>query len=336
MGQNLTTSEIDKTAAFYILQMDFQSLEKMSDENFCKSIQSILVKVIEKHFKGMDLIDLERRMREGQKDLPFSLDNTEIKDSKQVCKEVSTFFLQIANIYSAIVSILNPVFYKNGAKESTPWFMMKSRKEADSIEAYGICESILESFTSNAELFERLYFDTWENGSFTKMSEHAAQEYQNDLQNFYQGFTGLGERPASLKRFSDFNSSFFSQHFSNEDKNEKANENVLSIYGHKVKEATKEILEKQDELMDILNELFSKEFDDTNGDYTVRINPTLTAQKLQEIMHRTRKIILELHSICTENNNEITNIYQSFVQERTAKTLENQIKDLQAKQRELV
>jgi len=68
----------------------------------------------------------------------------------------------------------------------------------------------------------------------------------------------------------------------------------------------------------------------------VKINPNLTAQKLQEIMHRTRKIILEIHSLCLKNNTEITNIYHSFVQERTVKTLENQIKNLQAKQRELV
>jgi len=241
MGQNLTTSEIDKIAAFYILQMDFQSLEKMSDESFCKSIQSVLVKVIERHFKGTDLIYLERRTREGQKNEPFSLDTIEIKDSKLVCKEVSTFFLQIANIYSAIVSILNPVFHRVGVKESTPWFLIKSNRKAESIEAYGICESVLDSFVSNAELFERLYFDTWEDGSFTEMSEMAKEEYQNDLEHFYQGFTGLREKPSSLKSFSDFNSSFFSQHLKN--KEEKVNEDVLSVYGHKVREATKEILE---------------------------------------------------------------------------------------------
>lgn len=317
--------------------MDFQSLEKMADESYCKSIQSILVKVLNKHFKGTNLIDLERRTREGEKNVSFSLEDIEVKNTntKDICKEVAMFFLQIGNIYSAIVSILNPVFYKNEDTNSIPWFMMKPKNKADSIRAYGICESVLDSFTSNSLLFERLYFDTWENGSFTKMSDDAVQEYQNDLQKFYQGFTGLREKPSSIKSFSDFDSSFFSQHLNKQEAIQK-DEHVLSMYGTIVREATIEIIQKQNELLNILNELFTKETEDAITDFTVKINPDLTVYKLKELMHRTRKVILELHALCTENNNEITKIYNSFVQERTMKTLENQIKNLQTKQRELV
>jgi hypothetical protein len=131
---------MDYIASHYILSMDFKSLTKLSDKEYCQKMVILTSDIIEKHFNDNEIKYLSQRIKDNKevnemktekvsyidKDKIDTLDisndfNKSIK-KKRVCIGIAKFYIKIAHIFSAIIMTVNPVYtYKdaNGNVQKT-------------------------------------------------------------------------------------------------------------------------------------------------------------------------------------------------------------------------
>ena len=144
---------IDYVATYYILTMDFKSLSKLSEKEYCDKLIILTSDIIEKYLTAHEITYLEQRVKEGvevntlnnekfvfiDKDKLDSLDishhtKQSIKENVKkgrVCKGIAKFYIKIAHIFAAIVMTINPSFtYKDPATGLT---MKASMMEKDKI-----------------------------------------------------------------------------------------------------------------------------------------------------------------------------------------------------------
>ena len=128
-----TTAEvIDFIATYYILTMDFKSLRKLYDKEYCNKLAIITADIIEKYFTDMEIGYLANRIQPNSqqtndkkerliffnKDQLNKLDMIDQDRKQAICLEISKFYVKIAHIFAAIVTTINPVYvYKNASGE---------------------------------------------------------------------------------------------------------------------------------------------------------------------------------------------------------------------------
>ena len=107
---------VDYIATHYILTMDFQSLTKLFDKEYCDKLVIITSDVINKHFTNMEIVYLAERIKNGdtndisalEKDnfLFFEkkkLDMLDIQDhikKKHICLGIAKFYIKIAHLFT--------------------------------------------------------------------------------------------------------------------------------------------------------------------------------------------------------------------------------------------
>ena len=123
---------IDYIATYYILTMDFKSLSKLSEKEYCDKLVVLTSDIIQRYFNDMEVTYLAQRIQNGvevnklnKDDLVFinkdkletlDVSNDEQKSirKKRVCIGIAKFYVKIAHIFAAIVMTVNPVYtYKN-------------------------------------------------------------------------------------------------------------------------------------------------------------------------------------------------------------------------------
>ena len=123
---------IDYIATYYILTMDFKSLSKLSEKEYCNKLVILTSDIINRHFNDTEVTYLAQRVKNGvdinelskeqvtyvNKDMLESLDvSNDAKKSikkKRVCIGIAKFYVKIAHIFAAIVMTINPVYmYKD-------------------------------------------------------------------------------------------------------------------------------------------------------------------------------------------------------------------------------
>jgi hypothetical protein len=126
---------IDYIASHYILTMDFQSLKKLAQKEYCDKLVIITSDIIKDHFSERDITYLAQRVKQGvevndmtkqnvifvNEDQLKNLDTSNgVIDKKRKCIGIAKFYIKIAHIFSAIVMTINPMYaYKsNGVTEN--------------------------------------------------------------------------------------------------------------------------------------------------------------------------------------------------------------------------
>ena len=123
---------MDYIATHYILTMDFESMSKLSEAEYCDKLVIITSDIIKKYFNELDIKYLAQRVKNGEevnemekekvtfvnKDTLETMDikndvNKSIK-KKRVCIGIAKFYVKIAHIFAAILTTINPVYmYKD-------------------------------------------------------------------------------------------------------------------------------------------------------------------------------------------------------------------------------
>lgn len=118
--------------------MDFQSLKKLLQKEYCDKLVIITSDIINDHFSERDVTYLTQRVKQGVevndmttqkaifvneyqlKDLDASKGVNKSIDKKRKCIGIAKFYIKIAHIFSAIVMTINPMYtYKsNGVTEN--------------------------------------------------------------------------------------------------------------------------------------------------------------------------------------------------------------------------
>jgi hypothetical protein len=119
---------IDYIATYYILTMDFQSLRKLYDIEYCDKLVILTSDVIERYFTDLQISYLAENIKNGEKINEMERDNIiffdkdeianlDIKNpvkKRRVCISIAKFYIKIAHVFASILTTINPVYvYKD-------------------------------------------------------------------------------------------------------------------------------------------------------------------------------------------------------------------------------
>ena len=138
---------IDYIASYYILTMDFKSLSKLSEKEYCDKLVILTSDIINRHFNDTEITYLAQRIKNGievnelskekvtyvNKDQLESLDVSNDKNKsikkRRVCIGIAKFYVKIAHIFAAIVMTINPVYmYKDSYGNTVKTGLMEKDK----------------------------------------------------------------------------------------------------------------------------------------------------------------------------------------------------------------
>lgn len=279
----------------------------------------------------------------------------------QICQEISKFYVIISNIFASIVTTINPTYsYKNEKNETVKLQMYQKNEIPENVafqtENINICSEKINSlngFDKNVvspnvcsvnlkpdgsvktlldepgipELVH-LYFDNnydYSTGSFNSMNDDTKKQYNADLKVFYSTFTGNDEMPETVKEFKDiklkdYNKKCMNGSFKNA---YTGNSGLFKDYAENISKMVKSANNKQAELIDVINILFIHVTDETNTK-KIKLNPSLTMDKLQHAVKKTRNIIIELYINCEKDYIKGIEIYEAIINKIGFQTLINQ------------
>lgn len=143
---------MDYIATHYILTMDFRSLSKLSEKEYCNKLIVLTSDVVDKYFTDTELTFLDQRIKKGvTKPIRF-ITKDKLAHSqksihkKQVCIGIAKFYVKIAHMYSAILMTINPVYiYKNAYGDIIKTPLLKKhlipKNAARSLHKLNICDN---------------------------------------------------------------------------------------------------------------------------------------------------------------------------------------------------
>jgi hypothetical protein len=123
---------MDFIASYYILTLDFQSLKKLYEKDYCDKLVILTSGIIDRYFSDVEITYLAQRIKNGEEvnelskekvmfltknqfdDLDVKNDKTKSIKKRALCIGISKFYVKIAHIFSAIMMTINPVYiYKD-------------------------------------------------------------------------------------------------------------------------------------------------------------------------------------------------------------------------------
>ena len=138
---------IDYIATYYILTMDFKSLSKLTEKEYCDKLVVLTGDIIDRYFTDLQVQYLAQRIKDGNEVNMMSTDNVKFinKDNledydvsndaqksikkKRVCIGIAKFYVKIAHIFSAIIMTINPVYtYKDTNGETRKVSLLEKDK----------------------------------------------------------------------------------------------------------------------------------------------------------------------------------------------------------------
>lgn len=186
------------------------------------------------------------------------------------------------------------------------------------------------------ELMTLYYDDNYDygTGQFKGMSDKAKQQFSEDLKTFYVAFTGNKVMPADITKFSDIKLQDYKSKpncvngILKKTTKIESNSELLKQYAKNINNMINNAKLNQQKLLEVINMLFSFTTEPYTNKRVVRINPKLTEKTLQEIIEKTRLIIIDLYVRCETDYVEGIKIYESIVQKKILETTQNQIDNL--------
>ena len=394
---------LDYIATYYILTMDFKSLRKLYDKEYCDKLVILTSDIIQRYFTDLEITYLSQRIKNGVEINENSKDNViffdrddlsrlDIQNSikkKRICISIAKFYIKIAHIFAAILTTINPIYvYKDEEGNTVRASLYEKGKIPKNtprdIYKLNICDNRINALKNNNSLepdsdgnitigpkmctmnigddgqqknlsdepgipeLEELYYDDnyeFKTGKFTGMSENTRKVFLNDLQIFYNFFTGNPNKlPSEITKFSDIKLRDYhkmekcsgSDPLFQRKYKDSLNNKLFSDYAENLKKMIQTANKNQQALLSIINEIFVYTLDPQTGKKQIRINPLLKEERLQEIVIEARALIIKLYLTCEMDYVNGLKIYEAIVEEIILKTAQNQIKNLEKVSEQLI
>lgn len=273
-------------------------------------------------------------------------------NKQAMCYSISEFYVKIGHIFSAIVGTIKPRYnFSNGESYSilTPKKELPNNEEVFGLAENGFCYKRIEALKFGADTnpaalnpqfcnanskyesandlpgvpeFEMLYYDETDEEGNPMMSDRNLSTYRKDLTTFYKRFTDEETLPNDIHKFSDIQL----KQYSNSERcmDNKYNQPIQPVgnsrestlfedYALNLREMIQVTGDLQQNLVEILNKIFTKKKEETDK---ITINPTLTIATVNKLIVDTRNKLLELYLRCEEYFENGVNIYKAIVNER--------------------
>ena len=193
----------------------------------------------------------------------------------------------------------------------------------------------------------QLYLDDnydYSNGTFTGMSDSTRRQFEKDLRVFYTSFTGNENMPPEIKKFSDIKLRDYNSRNSCQGQNAafkqnyniSENDKLFKEYAKNIQNMIQSASNKQNQLLNVINELFIFVDDPYSDKKKIRVHPKLNEEKLQKLVEITRNIIIELYVKCEMDYVNNLKVYEAIVESKILETTKKQIENLEKKSETII
>ena len=232
---------VNYTASKLILQQNFKDMQNLADPKYCDNLVILTSEIINKYLHSSDIKYLAQKtglpaeVYKNEKIIAFKkpADRFDVKNKtvkKRMCIGVAKHYIEIANIFAAIATTLNPIYtYKDSSGnkiETTLANKAEIPKEVDArIKRNNLCSNRLnilkgsEPSNKKSEMtinpkfcsmnnknleqepgipeLKNLYYDKYDydTGKFNGMTNEMSKIYQTDVETLYKAFSGNDEIP---------------------------------------------------------------------------------------------------------------------------------------------
>ena len=111
---------------------------------------------------------------------------------------------------------------------------------------------------------------------------------------------------------------------------------LFQKYAYTMQDMMRKSRNVQSELLNIINEMFTYDLEQKTGKRLVRITPELTEKKLDKIVEKTRKIVVNYYVTCEQDFEKGVKIYESIVENLMKDTTMSQIDSLEETKEQLI
>lgn len=393
---------IDYIASYYILTMDFKSLRRLTEKEYCDQLVVLTSDIIERYFNDMEVTYLAQRVKAGvevndltknniiflNKDQLESLDvSNDAQKSikkKRVCIGIAKFYIKIAHIFAAIVKTINPIYvYKDEFGNTIKTPLLEKDKIPKNVKReilrLNICDNRIKALKNNEKVntidntvtmqpkvcgvssgltmtladepgmteLMQLYLDDkydYSNGTFTGMSEETKKQFKKDLATFYTAFTGNETMPDNIEKFSDIKLRDYNKKSGCQGSDAalkksytvSKDDKAFQEYAENIQRMISSASSKQNELLSVINEIFTYVIDPYTSKKVIRVNPKLTEEMLNQIVIKTRKIIMELYVKCEKDYVNGIKLYEAIVERKILETTQKQIENLKKEANKII
>lgn len=233
---------LDYIASHYILTMDFNSLKKMYDKNYCNKLVIITGEIFDKYLTDLDVETVVKSRLNEKKDYALFFNKSDIKnieslDSEKkidICRKIASFYIKIAHLFAAIVMTINPEYVytsQSGNLVKRNLYEKSKIPRGSNIKVVktNLCNKRINALKKGSEKMHpvcyfnandvktldeepgipelmHLYYDDnfdYKTGRFLEMSDLSREQFIKDLHLFYKEFTGEDIVPPTITKFSD-------------------------------------------------------------------------------------------------------------------------------------
>ena len=189
-----------------------------------------------------------------------------------------------------------------------------------------------------------LYKDVYntKTGKYDSMSAKSKADYKEHLVEFYKAFTGNDNMPATIKKFSDIElRSYHSTPNCKPDVGLNKNyngveisESLMSNYGSTMANMVKNMNEKQNKLIEILDQVFVYQVDPGSNKKLITLHPNLSNEKLEQIITLARKYIVDIIVGCEKDFLVTLNSFEAIIESLIKKGIDAKIANIKKQEEE--
>ena len=189
-----------------------------------------------------------------------------------------------------------------------------------------------------------LYKDVYntKTGKYDSMSSKSKADYKEHLVEFYKAFTGNDNMPATIKKFSDIElRSYHSTPNCKPDVGLNKNyngveisESLMSNYGSTMANMVKNMNEKQNKLIEILDQVFVYQVDPGSNKKLITLHPNLSNEKLEQIITLARKYIVDIIVGCEKDFLVTLNSFEAIIESLIKKGIDAKIANIKKQEEE--
>jgi hypothetical protein len=158
-GEKKLDEALDYIASYYILTMDFQSLRKLYEKEYCDELVVLTSELVNRYFSDIEISSLANRVQDGsvagsegekQEKLLFfkraDIDKLDPERKMELCNQIAKFYVKIAHLFSAILTTINPEYVYT---DSSGKKVKRKLSEKSSIPANAVIETVKSNLCDN-------------------------------------------------------------------------------------------------------------------------------------------------------------------------------------------
>ena len=345
--------KLNQIAADLILDTSNKELSKLLEVSYCNIILNQVENSLQNNYTKIQLELINGTIMNNLPDLQeyISLNKNSIEENfkliekmhvtkKNLCHNIAIFYTKIAHLYSAIYKVVGEQSICALKKDI---HSLKTRKTTNSENDLiyiksNYCDKnkILKTDFLNDEIgipeLEELYKDMFnEETREFYMSEEQKEKYKKDVNLFYKTYTGK-ENNGTIKSFAEipiFDYSSGPRCSEEKDRNSQKkyvgmdnNHNIKKFAKH-LSNIMKNANSTQITLLGFLENIVFKK-----TEKTYIINPELTMEILDELIEKTRKLIVSMFIECEEKYQEAVTLFKTIVFDKNISISEKRIKNI--------